>query len=284
MAGSLLGTEVRRGEDPDLVRGRGTFVDNLKFEGVCHVAFVRSPFAHALVNGIDTAEAAAAPGVIAVLTAADFDLAELPVFMDLNPRAKRYALATDRVRFAGEPVAAVVAESVAAAVDALELVDVDYEPLSVVVDPEQALDDGAPLQFPEIGSDIAAGERDAVGDEVLDGAEVVVRARIENQRLAVAPMEGNAIVALPGDGEFDLTVYVSTQMPHGFRAARTRPHRRPPGTAGRRSSRRAAAPARRTAPAPAPGARPAGSPTASPSTSPTARTAAPTRSPPRARP
>ncbi|MFD4195544.1 xanthine dehydrogenase family protein molybdopterin-binding subunit [Amycolatopsis thermoflava] len=219
MAGSLLGTEVRRVEDPDLVRGRGTFVDNLKFEGVCHVAFVRSPFAHALVNGIDTAEAAAAPGVIAVLTAADLDLAELPVFMDLNPRAKRYALATDRVRFAGEPVAAVVAESAAAAVDALELVDVDYEPLPAVVDPEQALDDGAPLQFPEIGSNIAAGERDAAGDEVLDGADVVVRARIENQRLAVAPMEGNAIVALPGDGEFDLTVYVSTQMPHGFRAA-----------------------------------------------------------------
>ncbi|GAA3829757.1 xanthine dehydrogenase family protein molybdopterin-binding subunit [Amycolatopsis tucumanensis] len=219
MAGSLLGTEVRRVEDPDLVRGRGTFVDNLQFEGVCHVAFVRSPFAHALVNGIDTAEAAAVPGVIAVLTAADLDLAELPVFLDLNPRAKRYALATDRVRFAGEPVAAVVAESAAAAVDALELVDVDYEPLPAVVDPEQALDDGAPLQFPEIGSNIAAGERDAVGGEVLDGADVVVRARIENQRLAVAPMEGNAIVALPGDGEFDLTVYVSTQMPHGFRAA-----------------------------------------------------------------
>ncbi|GAB3583010.1 xanthine dehydrogenase family protein molybdopterin-binding subunit [Amycolatopsis endophytica] len=219
MAGSLLGTEVRRVEDPDLVRGRGTFVDNLKFEGVCYVAFVRSPFAHALINGIDTTEAAAAPGVLAVYTAADLDLAELPVFMDLNPHAKRYALASDRVRFAGEPVAAIVAESATAAADALELVDVDYEPLPAAVDVEQALEPGAPVQFPDIGSNIAAGQRDEAGAEVLDGADVVVRARIENQRLAVAPMEGNAIVALPGDDEFDLTVYVSTQMPHGFRAA-----------------------------------------------------------------
>ncbi|MDQ0378878.1 xanthine dehydrogenase family protein molybdopterin-binding subunit [Amycolatopsis thermophila] len=219
MAGSLLGTEVRRVEDPDLVRGRGTFVDNLKFDGVCYVAFVRSPFAHALINGIDTTEAAAAPGVLAVFTAADLDLPELPVFLELNPRAKRHALAVDRVRFAGEPVAAVVAESATAAADALELVDVDYEPLPAAVDPEQALEPDAPVQFPEIGSNIAAGERDEAGAEVLDGADVVVRARIENQRLAVAPMEGNAIVALPGDDEFDLTVYVSTQMPHGFQAA-----------------------------------------------------------------
>ncbi|NIH78274.1 xanthine dehydrogenase family protein molybdopterin-binding subunit [Amycolatopsis viridis] len=219
MAGSLLGTEVRRVEDPDLVRGRGTFVGNLEFEGLCHVAFVRSPFAHALVNGIDTSAAAAAPGVIAVLTAADLDLPELPVFLELNPQAKRYALASGRVRFAGEPVAAVVAESAVAAADALELVDVDYEPLPAAVDPEQALADDAPVQFPELGTNIAAGERDAAGAEVLDGADVVVRARIENQRLAVAPMEGNAIVALPGNDEFDLTVYVSTQMPHGFQSA-----------------------------------------------------------------
>ncbi|NIH86907.1 xanthine dehydrogenase family protein molybdopterin-binding subunit [Amycolatopsis granulosa] len=219
MAGSLLGTEVRRVEDPELVRGRGTFVGNLKFEGLCHVAFVRSPFAHALVNGIDTSAAAAAPGVIAVLTAADLDLPELPVFLELNPQAKRYALASGRVRFAGEPVAAVVAESAVAAADALELVDVDYEPLPAAVDPEQALADDAPVQFPELGTNIAAGERDAAGAEVLDGADVVVRARIENQRLAVAPMEGNAIVALPGNDEFDLTVYVSTQMPHGFQGA-----------------------------------------------------------------
>ena len=217
MAGSLLGTEVRRVEDPDLVRGRGTFVDNLKFEGACYVAFVRSPFAHALISSIDTSEAAAAPGVIAVYTAADLDLDALPMFLEVNPQAKRHALAVDRVRFAGEPVAAVVAESAVAAADALELVDVDYDPLPAAVDPERALEPDAPVQFPEIGSNIGAGERDEAGAEALEGADVVVRARIENQRLAVAPMEGNAIAALPADDEFDLTVYVSTQMPHGFR-------------------------------------------------------------------
>src|SRR5438067_11761416 len=117
MPGSLLGTEVRRVEDPDLLRGKGTYVDNLHFDGALHVAFVRSPFAHALINGIDTAEAEKAPGVVAVYTAADFDLPALPVFIELNPACARYALPSDRVRFAGEPVAAVVAESAVAAVD-----------------------------------------------------------------------------------------------------------------------------------------------------------------------
>jgi aerobic carbon-monoxide dehydrogenase large subunit len=217
MAGSLLGTEVRRVEDPELLRGQGTYVGNLSFEGALHAAFVRSPFAHALINGIDTAEATKAPGVVAVYTAAELGLPVVPAFLEVNPQCGRYPLATDRVRFVGEPVAVVLAETAAAAADALELVDVDYEPLPAVTDPEQALDPDAPTQFPELGSNIAAGNRDA-DDNVLEGADVVVRARIENQRLAVAPMEGNVIAALPGGGEdeFETTIYVSTQMPHGF--------------------------------------------------------------------
>ncbi|GAA5155423.1 MULTISPECIES: xanthine dehydrogenase family protein molybdopterin-binding subunit [Amycolatopsis] len=218
MPGSLLGTEVRRVEDPELLRGQGTYVGNLRIEGALYVAFVRSPFAHALVTAIDTTEAAKAPGVVAVYTSEDLGLPALPPFIELNPKCARYPLASDRVRFVGEPVAVVVAETQTAAVDALELVDVDYEPLPAAVDLEEALDPDAPTQFPELGSNIAAGNRDA-DDDVLAGADVVVRARIENQRLAVAPMEGNAIAALPGDDEFDLTVYVSTQMPHGFRSA-----------------------------------------------------------------
>ncbi|TNC28105.1 xanthine dehydrogenase family protein molybdopterin-binding subunit [Amycolatopsis alkalitolerans] len=218
MPGSLLGTEVRRVEDPELLRGQGSYVGNLQFEGALHVAFVRSPFAHALITAIDTTEAAKASGAVAVYTAEDLGLPSLPAFLEVNAQCVRYPLASDRVRFVGEPVAAVVAESAVAAADALELVDVDYEPLPAVIDPEQALDPDAPTQFPELGSNIATGARDA-DDEVLAGADVVVRARIENQRLAVAPMEGNAIAALPGDGDYDATVYVSTQMPHGFRAA-----------------------------------------------------------------
>ena len=215
MAGSLLGTEVRRVEDPDLLRGRGTYVGNQQLEGALVVAFVRSPFAHALITSIDTTEAAKAPGVVAVYTAEDLGLPALPSFIPLNPQIERYPLARDRVRFVGEPVAAVVAESAVAAADAIELVDIDYDPLPVAVDPEEALDPEAPTQFPDLGSNVAAGARDA-DEDVLAGADVVVRARIENQRLAVAPMEGNAIAVLPQDN--GATIYVSTQMPHTFQS------------------------------------------------------------------
>ncbi|PXY37130.1 carbon monoxide dehydrogenase [Prauserella coralliicola] len=216
MPGSVLGTEVRRVEDPELLRGQGSYVDNLEVEGVLHLAFVRSPFAHAEVTSIDVSEAEKADGVVAVYTAAELNLPPVRQFIEINPDCVRPPLATDRVRFVGDPVAAVVAESAAAAADAVELVDVDYEPLTAVVDPEEALADDAPLQFPDLGSNIAAGERDAVGSELLDDADVVVRARIENQRVAVVPLEGNAIAVVPGgpDEDYDLTIHVSTQAPH----------------------------------------------------------------------
>ncbi|MEU8490399.1 MAG: xanthine dehydrogenase family protein molybdopterin-binding subunit [Actinomycetota bacterium] len=220
MPGSILGTSVRRVEDADLITGASTFVGNLVHgadapAGLAHVAFVRSPVAHALLTGIDTTEAAAAPGVLAVYTAADLDLPAHHGLMVLNPALPRPPLATDRVRFVGEAVALVVAESRAAAVDATELVEVGYDPLPAVTDIEAALADDAPLQFPDQGSNLAAGER-GTGDP-LDGAEVVVRARMVNQRVAAVPMEGNAIVADPTTTDFPLTVHVSTQMPHGFR-------------------------------------------------------------------
>ncbi|RTL63632.1 MAG: xanthine dehydrogenase family protein molybdopterin-binding subunit [Pseudonocardiaceae bacterium] len=218
MAGSLLGTAVRRVEDPELLTGRGTYVGNLPIEGLLHVAFVRSPLAHAVVTGIDTSEAAAAPGVVAVWTASDIDLPAHHGLMPVNPEIPRPPLATDRVRFVGEVVAMIVAESKAAAVDAVELVEVDYDPLDAVVDPEEALESGAPLAFPERGTNLTTGLRSG-GADPLEGADVVVRARMVNQRLAVVPMEGNAIVVDPrGDEGHDLVVHVSTQMPHGFHA------------------------------------------------------------------
>jgi carbon-monoxide dehydrogenase large subunit len=215
MRGSILGTAVRRVEDPDLLTGAGTYVGNLALEGVLHLAFVRSPHAHALVGGIDTAEAAAAPGVVAVFTAADLDLPAHHGLFVVNPDLPRPPLARDRVRFVGEAVAVVVAETGAAAVDAAELVLVDYEPLPAVVDPEAALDPASEPQFPELGSNLAAGVRAPAEPDPLADAEVVVRARMVNQRLAVMPLEGNAIAVEPGsDGA--LTIHVSTQMPHGF--------------------------------------------------------------------
>ncbi|MFR9802529.1 xanthine dehydrogenase family protein molybdopterin-binding subunit [Pseudonocardia sp. RS010] len=220
MPHSILGTAVRRIEDPDLITGATTYVGNVVAgrTDVLHAAFVRSPLAHALVTGIDTSGAAAAEGVVAVYTAADLGLPAHHGLMVLNPDMPRPPLATDRVRFVGEAVALVVAETKAAAVDAAELVEVDYDPLPAVVDPEAALAADAPLQFPDAGSNVAGGLRSAEGAAVLDGAEVVVRARMVNQRVAVVPLEGNAILVDPTDSDHALVVHVSTQMPHGFRA------------------------------------------------------------------
>jgi aerobic carbon-monoxide dehydrogenase large subunit len=221
VAGSILGTRVVRVEDPNLVRGRGTFVDDVTVDGRTSLAFVRSPFAHARIVGIDTSAAVAQPGVLAVLTAADLGMARYHTFMVLNERCARPPLAEAKVRFAGEPVAAVVAETAAAAVDAAQLVVVEYDPLPAVADAEEALAPGAPLQFEELQTNLAAGAREDEGSDPLAGADVVVRARLKNQRVAVVPMEGNAILAIPGgDGaDHELTIYVSTQMPHGFAQA-----------------------------------------------------------------
>lgn len=230
MPGSILGTTVRRVEDLALITGASTYVGNLALPGTVHLAFVRSPLAHARITGIDTAAAAAAPGVLAVYTAADLELPAHHGLMVINPELPRPPLATDRVRFVGEAVAVVVGESKSAAVDAVELVEVDYDPLPAVTDPEAALADAAPAQF-DGRTNLAAGVRSA-GPDPLSEADVVVRARLVNQRLAVLPLEGNAIVVAPGDPEaaaggfgapgtpreHDLTVWVSTQMPHGFRA------------------------------------------------------------------
>jgi aerobic carbon-monoxide dehydrogenase large subunit len=216
MPGSILGTRVTRVEDPDLITGRGRYVGDVQADGLASVAFVRSPIAHGWLRGVDAAAALAHPGVIAVLTAADLRLPAFHGFMVLNERCARPPLADGKVRFAGEPVAIVVAETAAAAADGAELVDVDLEPLPAVADPELALTPDAPLQFEELGSNLAAGERDEGGEEALAGAAVVVRARMVNQRVAVVPMEGNAITVVPEGCDHDLTIYVSTQMPHGL--------------------------------------------------------------------
>ena len=219
MPGSILGTSVRRVEDPKRVRGESTYVGNLALPGALRVAFVRSPFAHARILGIDVGQACASPGVVAVYAAGDLDLPAHHGLLMVNAGTPRPPLATDRVRVVGEAVAMVVAESEAAAADAIELVDVDYEELPAAVDMEDALAEGAELQFPELGSNLATGARSPEDPDALGDAEVVVRARMVNQRIAVLPMEGNAIAVDPaGDAEHDLLVWVSTQMPHGFKA------------------------------------------------------------------
>ena len=231
MPGSLLGNRVPRVEDPDLLTGKGTYVANLPIEGCVAAAFVRSPVAHARIRSVDTSEARDAPGVLAVYTAADsgeLGLQALRGFIVLNEACARVPLAEDKVRFVGDTVAMVVAETAAQAADAAELVAVDYDPLPAVADMESAVAEGAPLQFEALGTNVAAGWRDPVDDEgkpdPFEGAVTVVRARLENQRVAVVPLEGDAIAAVPGDdGDgHELTVYVSTQMPHDFATSAAR--------------------------------------------------------------
>jgi aerobic carbon-monoxide dehydrogenase large subunit len=212
MPGSILGTEVRRVEDRELLLGQGTFVDNLNSVGVTHAVFVRSPFAHATITGIDTSEAAAAEGVVAVYTADDLGRGPLSGFADVNKQAPRSALAVDKVRYVGDPVALVIAETRAQAMDAAELVDVDYDDLPAVVDVEAALAADAPLQFEELGSNIATQRAAKDTADVLDDADHVTRVRMVNQRIATAPIEGNAILVRPTDDGIE--AWLSTQHPH----------------------------------------------------------------------
>ncbi len=203
-------------EDPELLTGRAGFVGDLKIPGCLVAAFVRSPHAHARVRSVDTQAAASAPGVVAVYSAADLDLSPVSGLFVLNATCARPPLATEKVRFVGDAVAVVVAEHEGAAVDAAELVVVDYEPLEAVCDPVEAASPSAPLQFEAIGSNVVAGFAGAPEPDPLAGAVHVVRAQLENQRVAVAPMETDAIAAVPGDDGMghELTLYVSSQMPH----------------------------------------------------------------------
>ncbi|MET0666094.1 MAG: xanthine dehydrogenase family protein molybdopterin-binding subunit [Acidimicrobiales bacterium] len=212
---SILGNRVQRFEDPDLLTGAGDYVDDVTLPaGAAHVVFVRSPLAYARIEAVDTSEALAAPGVLAVVTAADLDLADLePEMMFLNAAMKRPLLARDVVRFVGEPVAAVVADTRAQAVDAAEQVIIDYDPLDAVVDPEQAHEHGSTL-FPDAESPLAMEiPGDLVAD--FDGCEAVVEQRIVNQRVSAAPIEPRAAAGWWEDGR--LIMWSSCQGAHPVR-------------------------------------------------------------------
>ena len=213
---SFYGTPVLRAEDPRFLRGEGRYLDNVQIPGALRAVFVRSIMAHAVVGGVDVAAARGMPGVAAVLTAADIELPSQPAAGNVSGDYPRPILAGDRVRFVGEALAMVVAETIAQALDAAELVQVEYDPLDAVIDLETAARDGAPLLFPDQGSNVADTFGTEGDDDPLGGAEVVVRGRFVNQRLAPAPMEPNAIAVIPeDDGTF--TVWVSTQVPFDVR-------------------------------------------------------------------
>lgn len=212
MRGSILGTEVRRVEDLELLLGQGTFVDNQVEDGLAHAVFVRSPFAHATITAVDATEAKAADGVLGVYVGDELGDDRLPAFAEVHPDVGRTALAIGRVRFVGDPVALVVATTKAAALDAAELVDVDYEPLPVLTDVEDAVADGAAPQFEAVGSNVATKRIDQDRTDPWNEGDTVVRVRMVNQRIATAPIEGNALVVQPGEGR--VTAYVANQAPH----------------------------------------------------------------------
>jgi aerobic carbon-monoxide dehydrogenase large subunit len=218
MPGSILGSTVRRREDPRLVSGRGRYVDDLPGEGGLFAVFARSPLAHARVRGIDLTAARAVPGVVGVFTAEDLGLPARLAFGVLPESFARPPLATDTVRFVGEAVAVVVGETRAAAADGADAVAVDYDPLPVVASPEAAAAEGATLLFPAHGSNVAF--QVAVGDsstDVLDGADVVVKGHFLNQRVAPVPMEPDGAVAEPDPENGGIRLWASTQNPHQVR-------------------------------------------------------------------
>jgi carbon-monoxide dehydrogenase large subunit len=215
---SILGNRVQRKEDPRLLTGGATYVDNLKLPGAAWLTYVRSTIAHARIVSIDVDDARNAPGVIGVFTAADLDLEPMkPAIPMINQQMARPFLADGVVRFVGESVVAVVTEERYQGEDAAELVFVDYEPLPAVIDPEAA-EQSEVILFPDVGTNVAIELAFGTADDFFDGCEVVARQRIVNQRVAPCPLEVRASAASWGD-DGRLTFWTSSQNAHGVKGA-----------------------------------------------------------------
>lgn len=223
-----IGKARRRKEDARLITGQTMWTDNIVLPGMLHLAILRSPMAHARIEHLDVSAALAAPNVVAAFTGAD--VADIqgslpcawPVTADIIT-PDHPALAVGQVRFAGEAVAVVVARDAASAADALDAIDVDYEPLPAVVDMEAALADGADLVHETAGTNASytwvfdSAQADTGGDvaAAIAAGEVVVRRRLVQQRVAPAFMEPRSVVVDPGGGQY--TMWSATQVPHILR-------------------------------------------------------------------
>ncbi len=213
---SILGHRVVRREDPALLTEGGTYVEDVPSPGALHAVYVRSTVAHGRVVAIDVDEARTRPGVVAVVTAADIDLPHIFPLVIVDQNMSRPLLATDTVRFVGEPIVAVVAETRVAAIDAAESVIVEIDPLDALVDPWASLDDAIVLH-PSAGTNVAMAI-DHHGEPIsFDDCDVVVTAEIVNQRLAPAPIEPRSAMAWWADGR--LVLEIGCQGPHPIRTA-----------------------------------------------------------------
>src|SRR5215469_10335438 len=218
------GTSVKRSEDARILTGSGRYIDDVKLPGMLHAAFVRSPLAHGRVLAVDVTAAQALSGVVAVLTGADLDAMTvrgpdpLLVFIGMGGNGPEYTLlATDKVRFVGDPVAVVIAESRYVAEDGCELVEVDYEDLPPVASAVLALEAGSPPVFANLGDNIVGPhKRSEFGDVAgtFAGADRVAEFRVDVHRHQNVPMEGRGCVASHDAGTGVLTVYAATQSVH----------------------------------------------------------------------
>ncbi|MGB3859415.1 MAG: xanthine dehydrogenase family protein molybdopterin-binding subunit [Ornithinimicrobium sp.] len=218
---SMPGESARRVEDAELVRGSRDYTDDVPHADALHAVCVRSLYPHALILSVDVAAAVALPSVVGVFTADDLRLGRLDPGTDPDAM-RRPVIAGDVVRFVGEIVAVVVATTRAEAVDAAELVDVTYDPLEPVLDPERALSAEAPVLFADArnGNLAASGSAGNCDGDALTGAEVVVRGSFVNQRVAAVPMEPDAGLAAPDPGsEGSFVLWTPTQTAHTHRDA-----------------------------------------------------------------
>jgi carbon-monoxide dehydrogenase large subunit len=228
----LIGQRVKRREDPRLIQGRGTYVDDIALVGMQHLAFKRSDVAHGKIRAIDTSAAAAMDGVEAVFTGkqiAEF-LAPMPIGTPF-PSPEHRAVAVDTVRYSGEPVAVVVASDRYVARDAADAIVVSYDPLPAVVDVEQAMTGQPTVIHPDFKNNLAvplvpsgtgvSADGSKVDDSAIDAAfakaEVVISQRMVNQRLAPNAMEPRGVVAHFEPGKGTMTIWSSTQNPHILR-------------------------------------------------------------------
>lgn len=221
VAGSIFGNRVLRKEDPKFLTTGGVYVDDLHSEpllaNAAHATYVRASVAHGRITNIDITAAMDAPGVIAIYTAADLDLQ--PIASTYNPKVKRTMLATDKVRYVGEPIAVILTELANQGEDVAERVVVDYDTLEALIDIEAAMTSST-LIYEDCGSNVvfdstAIGMPDNTGEAFFDGCEVVVKGRFVNQRVAPCPLEVRAAAAAWVDGR--LYQWLSTQHAQGAR-------------------------------------------------------------------
>ena len=232
MSDRWIGKSVKRVEDFRLLTGRGTYIDDHPPIGnIHHAAIVRSRHPHARILGYDVSKARAAEGVVGVITGDDVARETKPFAVGVTTPVHYYCAATDKVRFVGEPVAVVVARDRYLAEDAAELVDVEYEPLPAVVDPEKALQPDAPVLHDKVGTNLAGHRRLVYGDpeRAFREADVVLRERFRFPKYGSTPIETYGIIVdsegqTLGLDDVAVHVYETDALPplHGIAPARSR--------------------------------------------------------------